>query len=124
MPHRHVGAGQRDPRRGREVQLGAGHGEFQRRRVFRIADARVGAAQRRPVGGAAARHAQMRGAGTAQVLHRRQRAGAQDKDHSACTGRNRTRAPGVSSAGRARDKSHSGAAVRPSSRQPPGDSRG
>src|SRR5581483_478207 len=97
-----------EPRAG----IGSGH-----------ADERVPELERGAVGRAGRRHAEVRQTWTSQVLHGQKRARAEDGDarHAATK---RTRSPGASSAGSVRCGSKSTRSLRPSRRQPPGDSRG
>src|SRR5206468_1260888 len=89
--------------------------------VIAVADQPIGQPVCPQVGRAGPGDAELLVAEPAQILHGRQRAGRQHLDHR---GTNRTRVPGVSTAGGCRLRSNSGTSVRPSSRQPPGVTRG
>src|SRR5262249_5938986 len=116
-----VGAGERDDRRGEKAQTRAGERALDGRCTVRVADEAVPPLERAAVGGARRRDAEVGEAGTPAVLHRRERPGV---DHLDRGHRKRTRSPARSSAGCSRPASKSTASVRPSRRQPPGDSRG
>jgi len=118
-----VGAGDGHDGRLEHAQGQAAAQGLDPRRALAVADQPVGQAQRRAVEGAGGTDADMRPARPPQVLHERERPGRHHLDHRG-TSRNRTRVPGASSAGSARPESQSTASVRPSSRHPPGDSRG
>ena len=87
-----------------------------------VADQPVGQPCGRGVEPARARDAEVGVPGPPAVLDRGQRAGLQHRQRPAHpeTSTNRTRVPGVSSAGSSRSVSHRRASVRPTRRQPPG----
>lgn len=129
-----LGAGDRDARRAREAERGGTDRDFDGGRVRPVADEPVADFEREPVECAAERDAKMARAAPAEILHARQRAGAQHFDVARCVVlahrastpamTKRTRSPGSKSVGGCRDGSNSASDVRPISCQPPGDVAG
>ena len=123
---RHGGAGDRQRQGPGAAQLEAAEDVLQHRGVLVVADQPVGQPRRDRVEPARPGHAEVGVPGPPAVLDRGECPGVEHLDvaghRSTCT--KRTRAPGASVAGRSSPLSHSVRSVRPSSRQPPGDSVG
>ena len=116
-----LGTGQRDDRGLEEAKLWPGQRRLQRGGARPVADQPVAALVRARIRRTRRRDAEMRQTRPPAVLDGGQRPAVEHLDHRAT---NRTWSPDASSAGGSREGSKSTASVRPSSRQPPGDSRG
>src|SRR5205807_10671113 len=105
-------------------------GDFERRRVDRVADERIGERERHRVHRAPRADSEMLLAMAAEILHRAKQPRTRDMEaHGCCAmrsncfpvmARKRTRSPGANRLGRGRPASNTTSGVRPSTFQPPG----
>src|SRR5690606_78287 len=100
------------------------HGDLERGGTLVVPDEPVAEAKRPTIERARATDPERSQTRPAEVLHRRQRAGAQHGQGGHDASRKRTTLPGVRRAGGEASAFQSGASVRPISCQPPGDDRG
>ena len=118
--------GDREPRVALEPGAEPADQELERGGAVGVADEPVREGECRTVERAGCRDAEVREAGSAEVLDERRPAGMLDVQagHPAPTASKRTRRPGASTAGSSEPGSHMRAVVLPMRRQPPGLDRG